>query len=257
MEGEFRGDFSRDSFDPLKHFSRVLMQQGRVQLDADWNEQTSIVLHYLQALASDIIGPFGGNGFEIKLSKPNDSLTLTIGSGHYYVDGILCENEKQFGDGSNEVLLNYYNQPNYPIDKDQNPLPKDGSFLVYLDVWEQHISYIEDDSIREVALEGSDTATRAKILWQVRIGDQLMGFTTKDDLYKNWATLTQQWQPANRGMLKARGKQKAATDTEPCLISPDMRYQGPENQLYRVEIHKGGTAGSSQDRATFKWSRRQ
>ena len=62
MEGEFRGDFSRDSFDPLKHFSRVLMQQGRVQLDADWNEQTSIVLHYLQALASDIIGPFGGNG---------------------------------------------------------------------------------------------------------------------------------------------------------------------------------------------------
>ena len=29
-----KGDFSRDTFDPLKHFSRVLMQQGRVQLDA-------------------------------------------------------------------------------------------------------------------------------------------------------------------------------------------------------------------------------
>ena len=39
MQGEYRGDFTRDTFNPLKHFSRVLMQQGRVQLDADWNEQ--------------------------------------------------------------------------------------------------------------------------------------------------------------------------------------------------------------------------
>jgi hypothetical protein len=38
MQGEYRGDFTRDTFNPLKNFSRVLMQQGRVQLDADWNE---------------------------------------------------------------------------------------------------------------------------------------------------------------------------------------------------------------------------
>jgi hypothetical protein len=31
------GDYSRVRFDPKKHFSGVLMQQGRVQLDADWN----------------------------------------------------------------------------------------------------------------------------------------------------------------------------------------------------------------------------
>ena len=29
-----KGDFSRITFDPKKHYSRVLMQQGRVQLDA-------------------------------------------------------------------------------------------------------------------------------------------------------------------------------------------------------------------------------
>ena len=39
-----KGDFTRDTFDAAKHFSRVLMQQGQVQLDADWNEQTSILL---------------------------------------------------------------------------------------------------------------------------------------------------------------------------------------------------------------------
>jgi len=118
MQGEFRGDFSRDSFDPIKRFSRVLMQQGRVQLDSDWNEQTDILLHYLRSLAADLIGPHGGSG------QPGFALTTTeadvdnlkdangealsadakrelksalresgflIGIGRYYVDGVLSE----------------------------------------------------------------------------------------------------------------------------------------------------------------------
>jgi hypothetical protein len=31
-------DISRQRFNPANDFSSVLMQQGRVQLDADWNE---------------------------------------------------------------------------------------------------------------------------------------------------------------------------------------------------------------------------
>ena len=37
-----KGDFSRNTFHQQHHFARVLMQQGRVLIDADWNEQTSI-----------------------------------------------------------------------------------------------------------------------------------------------------------------------------------------------------------------------
>ncbi len=47
-----KGDFSRLTFDPRKNFSSVLMQQGRVQLDADWNEQGAILLHYVRTLAA-------------------------------------------------------------------------------------------------------------------------------------------------------------------------------------------------------------
>lgn len=36
-----------------------------------------------------------------------------------------------------------------------------------------------------------------------------------------------------------------------CITPPDAKYRGVENQLYRVEIHRGGKAGL----ATFKWSR--
>jgi len=52
-----KADLTRITFEPSKHFSRVIMQQGRVQLDADWNEQAAILSHYLQALTADVIGP--------------------------------------------------------------------------------------------------------------------------------------------------------------------------------------------------------
>jgi Family of unknown function (DUF6519) len=39
-----------------------------------------------------------------------------------------------------------------------------------------------------------------------------------------------------------------------CTIPPESRYRGAENQLYRVQVHKGGSAGDPNG-ATFKWSR--
>jgi hypothetical protein len=89
-----RGDFSRLTFDPAKHYSSVLMQQGRVQLDADWNEQVDIAAHRLRTLAMDTIGatgaPAGSSGFEIvpraSLRFDGKSRYLTLGhspSEHY------------------------------------------------------------------------------------------------------------------------------------------------------------------------------
>ena len=46
MQGEYRADVTCDTFHPTNRFLRVLHQQGRVQLDADHNEQVSILLHY-------------------------------------------------------------------------------------------------------------------------------------------------------------------------------------------------------------------
>ena len=37
------GDYSRVRFDAKNDFSGVLMQQGRVQLDADWNEWVALL----------------------------------------------------------------------------------------------------------------------------------------------------------------------------------------------------------------------
>ena len=95
-----KADLSRTTFDRLKHFSRVIAQQGRVQLDADLNEQASLMLHQLRRLAADLIGPAGGPAGNLGFGlAPLDAAAgqgipdFAIGAGHYYVQGILCELE--------------------------------------------------------------------------------------------------------------------------------------------------------------------
>ncbi len=307
-----KGDFSRFTFDPANHFTRVLMQQGRVQLDADWNEQTEILWHYLRMLATDLIGPYGGPedqlGFEIgpmlKSGSNNELENLSIGTGRYYVDGILCENEpvatgmsgggtqiemtefahhmghkeeavdeeseeeeeaKDFRMGTvGQKPSTYYTQSGYPIDsalgRERYKLP-DAPFLVYLDVWERSVSASEQPSIREIALAGPDTAARSQVVWQVKVVRQ--GVPNDPDEIKCeefeksplWMGLMEKLRPQGRGGLAAKAPEPEADDsTDPCIISPDARYRGAENQLYRVEIHTGSPNADNAP-PTFKWSR--
>ena len=246
-----KGDFSRDTFDKAKHFSRVLMQQGRVQLDSDWNEQGAILLHYLRTLAADLIGPFAGpagdhQGFNIG-NADTKFKDFPIGRGRYYVDGILCENDA--------LGVSYKNQKDFPNPPEE--FEADKSYLVYLDVWERHITVVEDDFIREKALGGPDTASRAQLIWQVKLWDTANNGTPHPpynvgQIHKNWKEWIEQdqWQPPYLGCLKARVKRPGVSN-DPCLTAPDAKYRGTENHLYRVEIHQGGYNKG----ATFKWSR--
>jgi hypothetical protein len=59
MNGTRQGDFSRLLFDPRKRFSAVRVQQGRVQLDADFNEATDILAHRLASQTADLLGESG------------------------------------------------------------------------------------------------------------------------------------------------------------------------------------------------------
>jgi len=81
------GDISRSSFRPRRHFHDVAMQQGRVQLDADWNEAQAIGSHLDESTRLDTIGPRGvpkvGGGFGIALAPGGKD--LVIGAGRLYV----------------------------------------------------------------------------------------------------------------------------------------------------------------------------
>lgn len=242
-----KGDFTRNTFDPLRGYSRVLMQQGRVCLDADYNEQNAILIHNMRNLARDIGGRGWGRradaGFRVSLNYKQ----LLLSKGRYYVDGICCENS---------------------TDSFQFPglvVPEDPNYLVYIDVWERHVCALQDPAIRETALGGPDTCTRAKIEWRIGIEPilEVPPTVTRNFLY----SMLDESFLTDKRCMKAQVK-KNLSDTDPCSIPPESRFRGRENQLYRIEIHKGGPvwngmtdpetgkpAGNVDVAATFKWSR--
>ncbi len=333
-----KGDFSRQTFAAKKHYSGVLMQQGRVQLDADWNEQGAITRYRTETEAVDVIGRCGAPIHEAGFEITTDGKTLFIGPGRYYLDGLLAENDA-------DKNISYEDQAELDLPgADLSAVlaemadKKLTNALVYLDVWERHITALDDRLLREVALGGPDTTTRMKTVWQVKVlpiaragGEELAklreqakqlqadleslakltqdlqaeqekvkqqmgrvgptspefkqlqkllkqltarldtagqktaqvkadletvlskiaelsaatGVLTCDDQFPEWRALFDKG-----GTLNALSKH-ADSNKNPCLAPASVGYRRLENQLYRVEIHRGGTLG----KASFKWSR--
>jgi hypothetical protein len=234
------GDHTRFTFDPLKRYSGVLMQQGRVQLDSDWNEEIDILSRRIRTTTLDILGPLGvphvvsPDAFSIGwISGPPTD--LSIGPGRLYVDGIQIEAFAEDG-------ATYNNQPfappqltGFPLP----PLPAAGDAVVYLDVWDREVTYIEDPELLDDALGGADTTTRRQTVWQVRV-DPMPGAACGVPV----------GEPPSAGRLTSRAIAPPAPD-DPCILPPASGYRGLENRLYRIEIHSGGALGT----ARFKWSR--
>jgi hypothetical protein len=250
-----KADIGRVTFDPSKRFLRVVMQQGRVQLESDWNEQMAIFWQAIRTLAADLIGPWGGTpgAFAVDAIAGTKG-DFSIAAGHYYVDGIMCENAPAPGQ-----TVSYNRQPSYPLPESRRLRGQDdgsaNQYLVYLDVWEQLVTAAEDETIREVALGGPDTAARTRVAWQVRaaeVDEGTMTPLTCGNMPAQWPALLGQLGLAspNRGRLRARARMAEAEIDRPCAISPSSGYRYDENALIRVEVHRPGPAGV----ATFKWS---
>jgi hypothetical protein len=239
------GDFTRLTFRPDKHYSGVRLQQGRLLLDADWNEQVDIEAYRGETSVQDSVGRCGGPlhsaGFALRPAPGSaDVWSGILGAGRYYVDGILCQNEF-------ETL--FTGQP----DSIGATLPTaSGTYLAYLDVWQRHVSALESPDLLEVALGGPDTTTRTRTVWQVKL--QLIGDATAT---VTRATLGDDWVPSDTestGRLRARSE-PSPQSTSVCLVPPGAGFRRLENQLYRVEIHTPPAGDLQTQSATFKWSR--
>lgn len=234
-----RGDFTRSTFDPGKRYSGVRLQQGRVQLDADWNEQVDIDAHLRETGVGDLVGQSGAprNGGGFRITPTGDGKDLTVSAGRIYVDGILCELA---------APASYLQQP----DLSAPAAAAVGVHFVYLDVWRHHVTALEDPQIRETALGGPDTATRTRTVCQVKLlrvgesGEAESLHCLSDP--EPWLRLT----APREARMRARAEAADPSD-EPCVVPAEAGYTRLENQLYRVEIHRGGGIGE----ATFKWSR--
>lgn len=283
-------DSSRFTFDPWNNFSGVVMQQGRVQLDSDWNEWLAEFVRRIRAGTLDTFGralvPLTTpSAFQITSTQDSSgNLSIDIGGGRMYVDGLLAENHGLPAPGptkwvsttgyaisagrfhSDRLLLSpvwdptldelkgqnpvpYEQQPYYPNTDVLAPFPQSGGpYLIYLDVWQREVTFLEDPDLVEKAV-GVDTTGRLQIVWQVKwldvSGVKGVSCSTPD------AGLPAAWQnllPPPGGRLTTGVVQ--STPSGPCCLAPNTGYTGLENQLYRVEIHQPGGVGA----ATFKFS---
>lgn len=234
------GDYSRFTDRPGRRYTGVRMQQGRVQLDADWNEEVAILKRRWETQAEDTFGPCAvpeattSDGFKITPSGTD----LQIGVGRIYVHGRVAEvfAGEVVKEGTTEHPVSYLHQPYYP----QPPALAGANYVVYLDVWDREVTYIEDPDILEKALGGPDTATRIQTVWQVKFQQVAQGGSASCG-----ATVGE---PASTGTLSTQAVAPPASD-DPCILSPTGGYRGIENRLYRVEIHDTGAT------TRFKWSR--
>ncbi|MCU0286337.1 MAG: LamG domain-containing protein [Acidobacteria bacterium] len=133
---------------------------------------------------------------------------IRIGKGRCYNHGIPCHNET-------DTL--FTQQPDYPGAVEPHGFHWNDTFLFYLDTWNRFITAVEDPNIREIALEGPDTATRTRTVSQVK------------------------WIPGSEAdlffrILKSEGKLKARHN-------PGISLR--ENRLYRVEIHTPGVMANA------------
>ena len=242
-----RADTTRRTFQPAKHYRHVLQQQGRVGLDAEWNEQREIDDHLRHRSTADVVGdsggPLTGAGFAISAAAG----VVTIGPGRYYVDGVLVENE---------TAVVIADQPHLPtglprtIDAGGAALqpPTAGVYLAELDVWSRLVTALDDAEIREVAVPVPDTTTRVQTVWQVRlvrVGDTGATIACGTDV-PAWTAL----RAPTTGRLRAHA-QPGEDTTTPCEVPAGAGFRGADNQHYRVEIRAPGATGT----ATFVWSR--
>ncbi|MEU0405901.1 DUF6519 domain-containing protein, partial [Streptomyces sp. NPDC006197] len=184
---------SADTFDPLRRFVRVRLQQGVPIVDADVNEREDIQKFELRAFLKWFVGdgvPEGNDGFRIVgTGLPND-FKIRAGAegapdalhriGRCLVQGldVMIEHDLQY---TAQPLHESHGTPaaelaarlNVPLIGKLESIAKP-QILVYLDVWERLVTPAEDPQLIHPGL-GTESCARYKREWVVRTraGDAL------------------------------------------------------------------------------------
>jgi hypothetical protein len=241
-------DRARVSFDPSRQWRGVVAQQGRVSLEADWNEQGAIAAARDRLTTLDVVGPCASpdGGYVVTAvpaeggpsgSTPGD---LIVSAGTLYLGGERLELD---------APLTYSSQPDWLNASTDHPLyvepavPEgDAEELVYLLAAEQEVSAVEDSALADVALGGPDTAQRLRILQHVvrttSQGDSCA--SAWSELESTWAAEGYEFDPATMQLTSTTSLlvsfASEPTAPTPCQPVSTGGYLGAENQLLRVVI---------------------
>lgn len=235
-------DKARITFDEKQQYRSVIMQQGRVTLEADWNEAQEIASEDLSKDALDFVGPAGtpDDGYRVSsLTQPK--FDLGISAGTMYVGGERVELDKDLSYSDQTDWLDRFIDPDW-IDLAKIAQQPPAHEFVYLFLREQEVSAVEDSALRDVALGGPDTAARRRLIQhivraQVKGSDCAAGLKETRD---HWKQQGLHFDPANMRLVSDAtlelGFSKEQPQPNPCEPSSQGGYLGADNQLIRVQV---------------------
>jgi hypothetical protein len=241
-------------------YRSVVSQQGRVTLEADANEAEEIRAAESRAELIDVIGPYGSpdDGFKISVGTAVPAqLDFAIAGGTLYVGGVRVHTDATtyYGQKAHE-WADYDGPESFPTGT--------GAFreAIYLALTEQEVGAVEDDALREVALGGPDSAARTRLIQRAQ--RLTVNGSTCDDAFSSvqaaYAANGLVFDPHTMrvdGAMKLRADvDVTAAPADPCEPDATKGYLGAENQLIRVKVVAGDTAGSTKllwgyDNASF------
>ena len=167
------GNYSRNTYDPLKRYVAVRLQQGVPLVDADWNELNDVARHELyDSLATalpDGVPPGDAWAFRIWGGVGND---LWISPGRALVKGRLAVAPVwgfRYSDQpwTNPAIANRDGVAVIPPLTTPGPARTD---IVYLDVWEREVGSQEDPNLINPVI-GMETCVRLKREVAVRVSE--------------------------------------------------------------------------------------
>jgi Family of unknown function (DUF6519) len=244
-----RGDFSIWRDERRQNFNGVLHQQGRVLLDADWNEQTVITNHWEDTAARDIIGAGvagvpadAPNSFKIRAAAvAGAGLDLTVSPGRVWADGLLA-----YLDANDDM----HRRATYLAPPIQTPAFTASGVsgtrdAVVLEVWREEINGFQmPELLIEPALGGPDTTERV----HTEMAFRLFRLTNATDTCESIIERL-------RDNFVTKGKLTVTLDAPPpptgdCPLLEGSGYTGFEHNLYRIEIAQVNAGAAPM----FKWS---
>ena len=242
-------DIARTSFDTARAYTGVVPQQGRVTLEAEENEERSILADERRRELLEIVGPGGtpDDGYAVSSASGFD---LTIGPGTMYVGGMRVELDAPITYGAQPDWLDHDGDPEFvPVPAEGSP----GNEHVVLVLNETDVTATEDPVLREVALGGPDGAARTRILQRIHRfateGTDCAAALDADE--QAWAAAGLTFDPDTM-QLASNSRLQVEWDpppepADPCEPAAMGGYLGAENQTIRVQVAAVDTANGTFD----------
>jgi hypothetical protein len=259
-------DISRFLVQPRKHYVGTRMQQGRVVLDSDFNEEAELDDEERRKSLLDIVGASGSpnEGFlpdlavgdEVTVQSvsfgadaPVATLDYRLRPGSMYVSGLRFDHEQRTiadRSGGDPVV---FQRDFLDMRAPDAPRPEQGAThtqLSYLHGWTQCVTAIEDEEFRERALGGIDTSVRVRHMARVETREVDNG----DDCTAAWEEIRQQIEADSGATFDETGHElrssarlrltfvagEALDPCAPCAPDDVGRYLGAENQAIRIML---------------------